>query len=230
MLTTELMSHIDFDINDSSNRYYNSRGISVPRVTEILSTMMHSDALMIWSNNLGLKGKRYMQELKRAADFGTQAHACIELYLKDKIKSENNIPFLGYLLWENILKEKGLFINPILIEEKLSCEWFGGTLDGLLNINDKLFLIDFKTSNRVTYKYFLQLAAYLYMLSLRNINPNGVIVLQLDKVEPGFNEYLLDFTIPDHKQFMDNCIQAFFALVYAYYNIKRVESEYSLIF
>ena len=227
--TTELMEKIDFSINDKSNRYYNSEGKSVPRVTEILSSMMHSDALMYWANSLGFRGLKYKEELDRAADIGTNAHFAIEMYLREKLKSDN-IPFMGYLLWEQVLNEKGLFINPVLIEERLSCDWFGGTADAVLNINGRLFLVDFKTSNHVTFKYFLQLAAYLYMLSLRGIYPEGVIVLQLDKKTPGFNEYLLDFRNPDHKQFMDYCSQAFFSLVYAYYNIKRIELEYKNLF
>ena len=230
MITTEIMRYIDFDINDHTNRYYNQSNKSVPRVTDILSTMIHSDQLMYWANSLGLKGLRYKQELDRAALIGTQAHHCIERYLKTKEKTDSNIPFLGYLLWESILNEKGLYINPILIEEKLTCEWFGGTADAVLDISGRIYLIDFKSSNHVTFKYFLQLAAYLYMLSLRNIFPDGVIVLQLDKKAPGFNEYLLNFSIPEHKQFMDYCMQAFFSLVYAYYNIKRVENEYVKIF
>lgn len=230
MYTTELLKHIDFDINEDTNRYYNREGKSVPRVTEILSTMIHSDRLMIWANNLGFRGLKYLKELERAASFGTQAHTCIEIYLKDKIRSESNIPFLGYLLWESVLNDKGLVVTPRLIEEKLSCDWFGGTLDALLEINGKLYLTDFKTSNHVTFKYFLQLSAYLYMLHLRGINPDGLIVLQLDKKVPGFNEYLLDFSIPDHKVFIDQCMDTFFALVYGYYHIKRVENHYNQIF
>lgn len=224
------MNKIDFSINDNSNRYYNKEGKSVPRVTEILSAMLHSDALMIWSNNLGLRGLRYKEELKRAANLGTQAHFYIEQYLRDKIKSDSNTPFLGYILWEEALASKGLYIKPVLIEEKLQCKWFGGTCDAVLDINGKLYLVDFKTSNHVTYKYFLQLAAYMYMLRERGIIVQGVIVLQLDKKEPGFNEYLLDFSIPDHKQFMDHCMQTFFSIVFAFYNVKRIENEYIWLF
>lgn len=230
MITTELMNYVDFSIKDSTNRYYNKEGQSVPRVTEILSSMMHSDALMYWANSLGFRGLKYKTELDRAALIGTQAHSAIEIYLKDKLKNENNIPFLGFLLWEQILVDKGLSIIPVFIEEKLSCEWFGGTLDAVFNINGRNFLTDFKTSNHVTFKYFLQLSAYRYMLRLRGIEVDGVIVLQLDKKSPGFNEYLLDFSHPDHLQFMNNCEQAFFSLVFAYYNIKRIESDYKKIF
>lgn len=230
MYTAQIMSNLDFKINDTTNRYYNQEGISVPRVTEILSAMIHSDKLMLWANSLGFRGIRYLQALNQAADIGTEAHARIEMYLKEKIKTNDNTPFLGYLLWEKVLNEKGLFIKPLFVEERLTCEWFGGTADAVLEINGRVFLVDFKTSNHVTFKYFLQLAAYLYMLRLRNIKIDGVIVLQLDKKSPGFNEYLLDFNNPEHLNFINYCEQAFFSLVWAYYNIKHIEAMYNGIF
>lgn len=230
MLNDKLLHEIDFSINDATNRYYNSDGVSVPRVTEILSAMIHSDKLMMWANRIGLRGIEYMKELNRASTYGSQAHTCIERYLKNKEKTDSNIAFLGYLLWEKVLNDKGIEIIPILIEESLSCNWFGGTLDALLDISGNIYIVDFKTSNHVTFKYFLQLSAYLYMIRMRGYNPRGVIVLQLDKKCPGFNEYLLDFTISDHKQFMDYCTETFFALVYAYYNLERVKIGYRKIF
>ena len=95
MYTTQIMSNLDFKINDTTNRYYNQEGISVPRVTEILSAMIHSDKLMLWANSLGFRGIRYLQALNQAADIGTEAHAHIEMYLKEKIKTNDNTPFLG---------------------------------------------------------------------------------------------------------------------------------------
>lgn len=230
MYTTELMDNLDFSINDNTNRYYNQEGISVPRVTEILSAMIHSDKLMIWANSLGFRGIRYMQALNQAADIGTEAHARIEMYLKEKVKTETNIPFLGFLRWEKTINEKGIFIDPIFVEIPLTCQWFGGTADAVFNLNGRTFLIDFKTSNHVTFKYFLQLAAYKYMLELIGVKIDGVIVLQLDKKSPGFNEYLLDFSIPDHLNFMNYCSQTFFSLVWSYYNVKHIEIMYNQIF
>lgn len=230
MYTTELMDNLDFDINDNTNRYYNQEGISVPRVTEILSTMIHNDKLMIWANNLGFRHLKYLQVLNEASDIGTEAHARIEMYLKEKIKTETNIPFLGFLRWEKIINDKGIFINPIFVEKPLTCQWFGGTADAVFELNGRVFLVDFKTSNHVTFKYFLQLAAYKYMLELIGVNIDGVIVLQLDKKSPGFNEYLLDFSIFDHLNFMNYCTQTFFSLVWGYYNIKNVENLYNKIF
>ena len=219
-------------ISDKNSNYTNENGIKVPRVTEILSAMIHSDALMYWANNLGFKGIRYKSALNKAADIGSDAHSHIERFLKDKLQSEDNVPFLGFMMWYNIITiDKGLMVNVIYSEHTIVCDWFGGTLDCLMNIGNKIYLIDFKTSNQVTYKYFLQLAAYRYMLRVvEGIEIDGVIVLQLDKDYPGFNEYLLQFSIPEHLNFMNACEQAFASLVYAFYNIKNIEMMYKNIF
>ena len=85
--------------NIDTDRYYNDDNISVPRVTDILSTMMHSDALMYWANNLGLKGIRYTSALHKASYIGTVAHNTIEEFLRGKLKviETDNIPFKGFL-------------------------------------------------------------------------------------------------------------------------------------
>ena len=227
------LNNVDLSyINTKSSTYHNNEGLKVPRVTEILSTMIHSDALMYWANSLGFKGIKYKTALNNAANIGTEAHNAIERFLIDKLKSTDNIPFLGFLMWYNIIThEKRIPIDIIYIEHSLSCQWFGGTLDGLLKIGNKIYLIDFKTSTYVTYKYFLQLAAYRYMLRIvEGIDVDGVIVLQLDKDEPGFNEYLLDFTNVSHLEFINHCEVTFLSLVYAFCNINKSEVMYKNIF
>ena len=176
------LNNIEFDGPNSKNSsYVNSQGIKVPRVTQIISKMIHNDGLMYWANILGFKGLKYREVLNNAAALGTQAHAAIELFLKDKLKTDSCTPFLSFMSWyDTLTQDLNLPINILMIEEKLSCDWFGGTLDCLMNIGGKTFLVDFKTSNHVTYTYFLQLAAYRFMLRIaRNINVDGVIVLQL---------------------------------------------------
>ena len=83
------------------------------------------------------------------------------------------------------------------------CEWFGGTYDLLLKINGCLFLVDFKTSNHVTYKYYMQLAAYSYMLKQQGIYISGVIILQLAKTSPRYNEFVLDFSNQSDKYYFE---------------------------
>lgn len=230
---TDLLSECDHKyINSKSSTYHNSEGYVIPRVTEIISAMLHSDALMYWANSLGFKRIRYKDELNRAANAGSIAHSAIEKFLKEKYETTDNIPFLGFMMWYNIVTiDKGIPVNLIYSEHSIFCEWFGGTLDALLNIGGKRYLVDFKTSNHVTYKYFLQLAAYRYMLRVvEGIEIDGVIVLQLNKIEPGFNEYLLNFSVPDHLDFINHCENTFLSLVYGYFNIMKAEAMYKIIF
>lgn len=219
-------------IKVDTDRYYNKDGQSVPRVTEILSSMMHSDALMYWANSLGFKGIGYRSALNTASRIGTEAHNTIENFIRGKLNVQeiDNIPFKGFYIWYNNLIKLGYDLDIVGIEVKLACKWFGGTYDMLMRINGRLFLIDFKTSNHVTEKYFLQLAAYRYMLKEEGVELDGVIVLQLDKEEPGFNEYLLDFTIPNHYLFIEDCTRAFLSLVYAYYNVYYVRDKFNSLF
>lgn len=232
-LIEQALDSITFSINNSrKNPEYTHNGVPVPRVTEVLSKMIHRDSLMYWANALGFKGLRYRDVLNSAANLGTKAHHAIEKYLKEKLEDDTNIPFLGFQSWYNIITQDiKLPIEVLMVEQRLTCKWFGGTMDALLKIGDKIYLVDFKTSNHVTSNYFFQLAAYRFMLKLeKGIDIDGVIVLQLDKDEPGFNEYLLDFSNPEHASFMLHCEETFLSLVYAYYNVEYAEKLYKLIF
>ena len=80
----EFHSRFGIDRSNGWETYYNSKGIQVPRVTEILSRMIHNDSLMYWANSLGFKGLKYRDELNRAANIGTVAHSAIENFLKKK--------------------------------------------------------------------------------------------------------------------------------------------------
>lgn len=229
---SKALESMDYFPNTITSTYYNREGQRVPRVTEILSRTIHSDGLMYWANSLGFRGIRYREALNNAADMGTEAHAAIEKYLKEKLETTDNIPFLAFMEWYNIItKDYKLSFEVIYSEHSLVCDWFGGTLDLLVRIDGRLFLVDFKTSNHVTFNYFLQMAAYRYMLKIvERINIDGIIVLQLNKLEPEFNEYMLDFRNLAHIDFINRCEETFLSLVYAYYNITRVEERFKTVF
>ena len=55
-------------------------------------------------------------------------------------------------------------------EESLISPYYAGTYDLLVNINGDPYLVDFKTSNHVGYKYFMQIAAYRYLLYTQKIS------------------------------------------------------------
>ena len=150
-------------------------------------------------------------------------------YLKGKKYTDN--------VCLNAFKEWWTGINSchrvrILGQEKsLICEYFAGTYDLLITIDDKPYLIDFKTSNHVGYKYFMQLAAYRYLLyTQKNINIEGCIILQFDKTEPKYREFNLNFSDPYDYEFIENCHRSFMGLVYTYYNTKLCQRQFGQLF
>ena len=191
--------------------------------------VINEDYLLYWANSLGFKRISYKEKLTEAALIGTNVHSSIEHYLKFKEESDNP-GFLSFLLWwEDINKNNT--IEVVGQEERLSCQWFGGTYDLLLKINDKLYLVDFKTSNHISFKYCLQLAAYRYMLyNIKGINIDGTIILQVDKTVPMYEEYVLDFSINEHYNFIEHCAKTFLSLVYSYYNTEYARLLYKNIF
>lgn len=208
--------------------HYTFNGSPVPRVTEILG-FIDTEGLLGWANYMGFKHRRYQDIMDEAANIGTIAHGNIEKYLSGRTEEidYSSIPFQAFLKWWQKLNEH----NSVTVmgqEESLVCQYFGGTYDMLLNINGLVYLIDFKTSNHVGYKYFMQLAAYRYMLyHMKNINIDGCLILQLSKTEPEFNEFQLDFRQNKDYQYIEECSRAFFSLVLCYYNAQIVKSGFT---
>lgn len=233
--------NINIDIRDS-NYFYN--GVVVPRTTHILSSMIHEEYLMQWANVLGLyKRKKYEEERDKAAFIGSCTHESIEYYMKNSsynlesfgikdIQSYNMIEnaIKSYILWYETISKDNI-VEIIGQEQQLVCPWFGGTYDMIISINNKKYLVDFKTSNHIGYKYFLQMAAYKFMLNnYYNFYIDGVIILQLDKKSVSFEEYVLDFSNIQHNTFIEECTKTYLSLVYAYYNKINVENMYKQIF
>lgn len=156
----QLQDILDLHVEMNSSDRYTYNGKNVPRVTEVLSKMISEEKLMSWANSLGFKHQRYRDVLNKAATFGTKIHHGIECFLKGQEVPEDtpSICFKAFQEWWKVIKETEYEI--LGQEQKLVCEWYGGTYDCLMRINGKIYLIDFKTSNHVTYKYYLQLAAY----------------------------------------------------------------------
>lgn len=217
------------DVKVKGNHHYIYDNRAVPSVTTILSKCIHEDYLMNWANYLGFKRIKYKDRLQEAADMGTDGHNAIENYLRNKVESEN-ICLQSFLLWWNMINESNT-VEVVDMEHSMVLPYCGGTYDILLKINDRLFLVDLKTSNKLSYKYFIQLAAYRHMLyKLENINIDGCVILQLDKYTPYFVEQALDFTIESHYDFIEQCAFTFISLVLAYYNIYKTEADWGKLF
>lgn len=243
MLNSEtlLMERIDnYPKIIGSDYLYN--GNIVPRVTEILSSMLHEDYLMKWSNSIGLyKHQKYEEVLENSSSIGSYTHNAIENFLTNNIILDiETIPiqyrykvgnaFNSFLEWWDIVS-KNNNVKVLMTETKLVCKYFGGTLDLLVEINGKIYLVDFKTSNHPSYKYFLQLSGYRYMLrEVKGINVDGCIILMLDKTSYSFREMFLNFDDINHLSYINQCEETFLSLVYAYYQRLISVDMYNNIF
>ena len=237
----ELINKDDMEIyhDIGQNKKYVFNNTYVPRTTEILNSMLHDDYLMGWSNAMGLyRRKKYEDIIIQSSNIGTYTHNLIENFIKNhSIIDKNIIPmgiydevnnaFSSFLSWWEYIN-KYHKVEVVYSEEELVCEYFGGTLDLLIKIDGIPYLVDFKTSNHLSYKYFLQLSSYRYILrEKRNIDVKGCIVLMLNKKSVSYNEYILRFDNLVDKDYMDRCEQCFLSLVQAYIQRLYIENYFN---
>lgn len=213
---------------ENINSPYNYDNHAVPRVTDIIG-IFQNEQLLKWSNSLGFRKLNYEQELNRLANIGTLVHAEIDNFIKNKIEGTTE-GFKAFLRWWNDIN-KGNKVKIIYNEYTVIGKNFGGTIDLLISINDRLYIVDFKTSNVITYKHFLQLAAYRYLLqSEKSVIVDGVIILQLNKYKPEYQEYMINIKNYDQYQFIESCEKTFLSLVYSYYNLYNIKNSFNNIF
>ena len=220
------------------NSDYIFNGVAVPRVTAILSDMLHEDGLMGWSNYIGLvKRQKYKDVLDEAANKGTYVHNAIEEYLQNGGQlNSNEVPdayrdqvytaWTSFLCWWDLISRFNK-VEILMQEQPLVCEYYGGTLDLLLKINEKVVLVDFKTSNHLSYKYLIQLSAYKHMLKqIHNIDVDAVLVLRLDKNVCDFEEIMLRMDDEEDAELLSHCLTCFHSLVIGYYERKYIENQF----
>lgn len=226
--TIELFKNI-IDNSKCSDEFSSSRyefnGIKVPRVTEILSYTINEPYIAEWANWLGYKHKSYKATLGDAANVGTAVHNYIANVCQNKPVEEYSDDRIlncisAFNKWWNQLTSSNE-VSIIGQEQKIVCPWFGGTYDMLLRVNDKVYLIDFKTSSKISFRYFLQLAAYKYMIEpYYNIHVDACMILRLDKKNAGFEEAIVDTNTSIGDSYITDCLNTFFSCV-AYYNLRH---------
>ena len=236
----ERMSKLEVESRDT----YQLDGKRVPRVTEVLSAMLHEDGLMNWANGLGWKRISYRAFMRDAADKGTYSHLAVEKYLRngsldlnelgipnDRVKQTVQSCMDGFVDWWKKLHKKYKKIEIVFLEETMIHPYFGGTCDCLLKLDGKYLLVDFKTSNHMNFNYALQLAAYRFLLKeLKGIEISGATVLRLSKTDHCYEEYTLDFELEEHVAFIVDCEQLFLVLVAAYKMRLYCTDEYHKIY
>ena len=179
---------------------YKLKNKVVPSVTTILSRFKNSTGLIIWANNLGLEGKKYHNELNKAANIGSDLHELAQLHIED---SKYDLPqdpivldcFNKFLSWWNEYKQENLeviFCEKSFISKKFL---YGGTADLLIKKNNEYVLVDFKTSKSIYPDYLIQGSAYKQMIEEKyDYKINKFLVARFGKETDDFEikEFSLD--------------------------------------
>lgn len=168
-------------------RYLLADGKRVPGVTTITGRFKDSGGLIHWSWQCGVDGLDYKKVRDDAASAGTLAHTWIDDEIHGRVSSvgddsEHAAKALEALsAFRDWAKQVQLTIvdteRPLVSEEHR----FGGTYDAIANVNGKLTLLDWKTSNRIYPEYVIQLAAYRGLLREHGQAVDGACLLRVGK-------------------------------------------------
>jgi len=159
--------HKQITLPDS--RYYRRHGEYYPSVTYILQSYPKGKHYDEWLKKVGFSANWIV---KKAGEEGTAVHLLIEKYFEGNeinYLNEKGYPKMDPLVWQMFLRFVDFWeINkPTLIETEVhlfSDELkIAGTCDLICEINKKLWVIDFKTSNNLQTTHDLQSAAYAQM-------------------------------------------------------------------
>lgn len=217
------------------SRIYEIEGVEYPSVTTILDTLSKGDRLLHWASdqacnylamNLGngmtlpdlLNNARsnFTVMKDEACSIGTEIHHCIESHIQGvwfnyrDLRPEVKKGFFAFLDWKKTHWVK--FINTeFRVYSKIHC--YAGTLDAIVEYEDRLYIADWKSSNGVYDTYPLQLAGYREAAREMGVKTDGQIIVRLDKTTGKYETY--EFTHSHEKN-----LNAFLKLVDFWFSFK----------
>jgi hypothetical protein len=156
--------------------YFLSDGSKVPGTTTVIGRFKDSGGLLFWAfeqGKLAQQGKiqKLYDKAEEAADIGTMAHSMVETFINgdDPYKvlegvnpehaAKATLAFNNFLNWQKQTNIKIIskYQEILMVSEQYR---YGGTPDAIGELDGKLILLDWKTSNAVYQDYLIQLAAY----------------------------------------------------------------------
>ncbi len=145
--------------------YFLRDGTQVPGTTTICGAYRDAGGLLWWNWDQGRQGIPYGENLKKAGNIGTAAHAMVEAHLRGEPVPAAPFPeagraFEAFLRWEQQNQIKVLEQEMQLVSEDFR---YGGTLDAVGIVDGEYVLLDWKTSKGVYKDHQLQLAAYVQL-------------------------------------------------------------------
>lgn len=134
---------------EEKHRYTTQGGVVLPSVTRILHPVTLSFYEGVDPETLRLK-----------AELGHAVHSCIEFLIDDDLdESSIDLSWQPYIdawkYWRSVYQPK--FLHT---ELRLGCELFCGTVDCICEINGEIFVIDWKTTDKLLKTVGPQTAAY----------------------------------------------------------------------
>lgn len=206
-------------------RYCTSDGKTVPGTTTVTG-LLNKPQLVIWANRLGLEGIDSTKYRDKTANIGTCAHLMVQNYLagveqpdyslfsQDDISQAENA-LLSFWEWEKTHK-----IEPLMLEQPMVSELYryGGTVDCVAKMDDKIWLIDFKTGKAIYDEMAIQLAAYRNLLDANGIHVDGCRILRIGRSDDeGFDDKIFDN--------LDKNWEIFYHLLQVYHLKQEVKPE-----
>ena len=186
------MSNYIIDTNNKQitfidNRFYSTEsGEYVPSVTTILNAYPKDAGYYQWLKSVGEEADTIRDE---AGKRGSIVHELTEKFdCGEEINLLDNGGRIGYKLSEWSMFERYVdFRSRFELENEL-IEFniiapelgFAGTIDRVINMNGKRYLVDIKTSNAIYDSYWLQLSAYKKMIEYIGQNIDEVAILWLN--------------------------------------------------
>jgi len=157
--------------------YKNKQGKRVPGVTTIIGRFKDSGGLLYWACEQGKAIERgeisnLYDKRDEAADAGTLAHSLVEAHINglplpgvpdNDIGIQAKQGFENYLRWAEDNKIQIIKQEMELVSEEYQ---FGGCPDAMgIDSQDRLCILDWKTSSGLYVDFLLQIAAYVLLWS-----------------------------------------------------------------
>lgn len=177
--------------------------VEVPSVTTVIGSTLgfNKDMLMKWTKSMAFKGIDSDTIKDDSAIIGTASHYLIESKItkqkaeKDKLShlSKEQLEqvknaYKSFVEWEEYWKPDEYLYNEIsLVSENYK---FGGTIDIIAKKDNKIYILDNKTSNSLHIEMIIQLAAYKILFEENypdKVFQTGIIKISKNKVNYSFN-------------------------------------------
>lgn len=210
--------------------YKNSSGKRLPGVTTILSGNLGWDTQMLvaWARKVAMAGGDPNVIRDEAADTGTLAHYIVECFVnkttpdyekqyspEQKAKAMNCVQ--GFKLWKDKYNPEFVVSELSLVNEDYG---FGGTIDIISKIDNKLVINDLKTNNYMSQKMVIQVSAYKKLYELHTgESVDWCEIIQLNKDKPEYKLYRF------HNEILDQGWKAFEMLLQLHKMKKEFEPK-----